>query len=656
MRLLVTLLALLSLAAQAHAATPRSLRDFRSVAISPDGTRIASIEGNAPAGGGSPAIFELVIRDADGGDLRHIRMPCGAVPGCTPFDAVWAPDGRHVVFVLSTPDSFDNAVYSVDAAGGAPGRVLAFGGTIATLRFGLDGTLAMLVTAGATKAPGATAPGAVVVGDLDTTVQEERIAVLRDGKLSFASPPDLYVYEYDWLKDGSGFVGTAAPGDGDQNWWSAKLYAFDVATAGARVIYTPTSPQQQLAGPVVSPDGKQVAFVGGLMSDFDAVGGDAFLLSLDDPDAEARNVTQGWTSTVISLGWACDGTSLRAGLQAGSSFQMATLAPTLRPAPISVEYSGEEQLQAGDEFVSVSCRTGRAATIHEGYAAPPEIAVGPIETWHDVTSRNVGVMTPAAARTLSVSWQRDGFAEQGWLLLPKTAPAGGFPMITLVHGGPGAAHTPYFIGPGLIRDLVGAGYAVFLPNPRGSFGQGEAFTAAIVKNIGHGDLPDLLDGIDAAERAAPIDDHRLGIGGWSYGGYMAMFAPTQTNRFRAAYAVAGISDWLSYYGQTGITGWMIPFFGASAYDDPAIYARSSPLTFIKQSHTPTALFVGQRDIECPPPQTVGLWHALRYFRVPTNAVVYAGEGHHFHDPVHVADLSRRILGWFDTYLTVPRGP
>jgi dipeptidyl aminopeptidase/acylaminoacyl peptidase len=393
-----------------------------------------------------------------------------------------------------------------------------------------------------------------------------------------------------------------------------------------------------------------VAFVGGLMSDFAAVGGDAFVLPLDDPQATARNVTPGWNSTVVSLGWACDGTDLRAGLQAGSSFQMATLATVTRPAPVSIEYSGEEQLQAGDEFVSVACRTGQATTIHQGYAAPSEIAVGPIGKWRDVTRRNVGVMAPAAARTLSVAWQRDGFAEQGWLLLPKAPPPGGFPMVMLVHGGPGAAHTPYFIGPGLIRDLLHAGYALFLPNPRGSFGQGEAFTTAIVKNIGHGDLPDLLDGIDAAERAAPIDDHRLGIGGWSYGGYMAMFAPTQTDRFRAAYAVAGIYDWVSYYGQTGITGWLLPFFGASAYDDPAIYARSSPLTFIKQAHTPTALFVGQRDIECPPPQTIGFWRALRYFGVPTNAVVYAGEGHHFHDPVHVADMNRRIIGWFDTYL------
>jgi dipeptidyl aminopeptidase/acylaminoacyl peptidase len=119
---------------------------------------------------------------------------------------------------------------------------------------------------------------------------------------------------------------------------------------------------------------------------------------------------------------------------------------------------------------------------------------------------------------------------------------------------------------------------------------------------------------------------------------------------RAAYAVAGISDWQSYYGETGIGGWMIPFFGASVYDDPAVYARSSPIAFVRQTHTPTLLAVGQDDIECPPPQTIEFWHALHDLGVPTNAIVYAGEGHHLSDPAHVADLSRRIIGWFDAHL------
>ncbi len=650
MRFLITLLAASLLAIQAHAATPRPARAFFSVAIAPDGGHIASIEGDTPPGGGAPSIVDLVIRNADGTGRRNISLPCGRVPECTPSDAVWAADSRHVAFVLRTPDSHDHSVYVADVTDGRPVRVLAFDGTIGTLRYGPDGTLAMLATADATKELGAVAPGAAVVGDLDAAVQEQRIAVLHNGALTYVSPPNLYVYEFDWLRDGHGFVGTAAPGDGDQNWWVARLYSFD-ATGAPHLLYAPPNPQQQITLPTVSPDGKRLAFVGGLMSDFDSVAGDAFVLRLDDPNAAPVNVTQGWNRSVISLAWGCDGTHLRAGLQADSQTQMGALAAAAQPAPLSIDYDGQEQLQAGDELVSVACATGTVATIHQGFTDPPEIAVGPMGKWRDVTHDNVGILPPAAAKTQSISWQRDGFTQQGWLLLPKNPPPpSGLPMITLVHGGPGEAHTPYFYGPGLIRDLLNAGYALFLPNPRGSFGQGEAFVTALVRQIGHGDLPDILAGIDAAERAAPIDDHRLGIGGWSYGGFMAMFAPTQTDRFRAAYAVAGISDWQSYYGQTGITGWMIPFFGASVYEDPAIYARSSPITFITHTHTPTFLAVGQRDIECPPAQTIEFFHALRTLGVPTNAIIYAGEGHHFHDPAHVADLSRNIIAWFGTYL------
>src|SRR5207244_10428490 len=125
------------------------------------------------------------------------------------------------------------------------------------------------------------------------------------------------------------------------------------------------------------------------------------------------------------------------------------------------------------------------------------------------------------------------------------------------------------------------------------------------------------------------DGERIGILGWSYGGYMAMWAVTQTSRFKAAVAGAGIVNWQSYYGQNRIDQWMLPFFGASVYDDPAVYAKSSPITFIKNVKTPTSVVVGQFDAECPSPQSFEFWHALKTLNVPPSMVFYAAEGHHF---------------------------
>jgi dipeptidyl aminopeptidase/acylaminoacyl peptidase len=119
---------------------------------------------------------------------------------------------------------------------------------------------------------------------------------------------------------------------------------------------------------------------------------------------------------------------------------------------------------------------------------------------------------------------------------------------------------------------------VLLPNPRGSYGQGELFTRANVKDFGRGDLRDILAGVKKVTDTLPVDPLRIGITGWSYGGYMTMWAITQTRAFHAAVAGAGIANWQSYYGQNGIDQWMIPYFGTSVYDDPAVYAQSSPIT------------------------------------------------------------------------------
>ena len=172
------------------------------------------------------------------------------------------------------------------------------------------------------------------------------------------------------------------------------------------------------------------------------------------------------------------------------------------------------------------------------------------------------------------------------------------------------------------RPFSALGYFVFMPNPRGSYGQGEKFTQANVKDFGYGDLRDVLAGVDVLEKRFPIDKQRVGLTGWSYGGFMTMFGVTQTNRFKAAVAGAGISNWQSYYGENSIDQWMVPFFGATVYDDPAVYAKSSAINYIKQVKTPTLVVVGDRDGECPAPQSFEFWHALRAEGVKTQLVIY----------------------------------
>jgi dipeptidyl aminopeptidase/acylaminoacyl peptidase len=630
----------------------RLVHRFLQVELSPNAAWVASVEGDSPPSGFYPPVRELVIRRVRDGAALKIALPCGAVAQCWPGSPAWTPDGKHLSFSLRTPGSHARSVYTVGADGSGLAKVLDFSGTIEDLKYGRDGRLAMLATENAGKEVGATEAGTPVAGDLDAPTAEQRIATIEKGAMRWASPPDLYVYEYDWRPGAKGFVGTAAPGNGDDNWWSAKLYAFTDggtgagtgANAPARVLYAPTDLRQQIAAPRVSRDGSSVAFIAGIMSDFGSTGGDVYTLPLDG--GPAVNVTPAMRASATALDWSCDG-RLRAQLLAGDKTQLVDLGTGGGPAAPQVLWNAQESLSNGDRYASSACPSGAIAAEHESFTDAPEILVGTPGHWRYLTASNAGLRLPA--RVKSIWWQNDGFDVQGWLLLPEHSSAS-LPMVTIVHGGPAAAAVPSFTGPGLSSSLLERGYAVFRPNPRGSYGQGERFTLANVRDFGYGDLRDIESGIDAAAKAAPIDTQRLGLTGGSYGGFMTMWAVTQTDRFKAAVAAAGISNWLSYYGENGIDAWMLPYFGASAYEDPAIYARSSAINYIRKVKTPTFEYVGERDIECPAPQTQEFWHALKALNVPTSVMIYPGEGHGLRDPAHSADAMQRTLDWFDRYL------
>ncbi len=640
--------------ASALAASPVQ-RDYLELAMSPDGRFVASVEGDELPTGGSPVVRQLVIRSTDGQAEHVVALPCGAQPQCWPGSPAWTPDGTRLAFALRTPGSHARTVLQVHADGSGLTQLLAFDGTIQGLRYAKTGALAMLATAGATKELGATEAGVPATGDLDAASPSQRIAMLEPGqdRLRWVSRDGLFVYEYDWLPDASGFVGTAAPGDGDRNWWIAKLMAFDISgadtVAGERVIFAPRDPRQQLATPRVSPDGRRVAVIVGLMSDFGSTGGDIFSVPL--AGGAATNLAPRLPASVTEIDWRCDG-HLAATVLAGDQMQRVDFGDGSAPSMGRVAWSAAVDL---GQASLAGCASRREAAVIEGFDAAPEIQVREGGAYTPLTHRNAALASRIEAH--SVTWHDDGFTLQGWLLLPpKSArPAGArLPMIVRIHGGPAAASRPSFVGPGLKSRLLDRGYAIFLPNPRGSFGQGDAFTQANVKDFGGGDLRDILAGVDAAIQAWPIDGDRLGITGHSYGGFMTMWAVTQTSRFKAAVAGAGLANWQSYYGENDIVEWMTPYFGASVYADPAVYAKSSPINFITRVRTPVLSYVGEADIECPAPQTLEFGRALHVLGVPSATVVYPGEGHAIRDPAALADIEQRTLAWFDRYLAPAR--
>jgi len=620
-------------------ASPPGLHDFKSIAIAPDGKQVAAIE-TLDDGSDSDAPASLVIRDPQGGAVT-LPLPCTAGPECKVSSPVWGSDGR-LSFLVAQPKAGVTEIETREPTGNVH-PVLKFEGTLDRLRYGPGNRLAVLATPKAHKEVGRAEAGAPLVGDIGGEADEQRIALLEGGALRFVSPPDLYVYEYDFVRSG-GFVGTAAPGDGDSQWWVAKLYLFD--DAGSRVVFAP-GPQEQLASPVVSPDGKRVAFIGGWMSDFGSTGGDAYVLRLDQPGAAPVNLTPGLHATVTSVDWQC-GVGLTGLLLAGDTVSVARL-DGVNSKPL---WSGTESLGGGPGG-GLSCGPHGIAAVTSSFASPPEIVAGTMGHWRPITHVNAGTTTAFTAR--SVNWRNDDLDVQGWLLQPSGGTAGGKrPLIVLVHGGPEAAATNHFLPPlNIARVLLDAGWSVFEPNYRGSFGQGEAFAAASIQDLGGGDWRDVLSGVDAAEQVAPIDDSRLGIMGGSYGGYMAMWAITQTHRFRAAVSHAGVSDWLSLEGEAPQAGSDQVNFGGSVYDDDTPYLRASPITHMRGVATPTLITVGERDLECPMPQSEEFYTALQALGVPAEFHVYPEEGHALRKAADRSDFRRRTVAWFQRWFSAP---
>jgi len=618
------------------------LHQYGGLVIAPAGDAVASVETQQEPDALAASHGAIVVRRSGDGQILSRIDPCKA---CDYSNLAYGPDG--LLAFVARDRRLGTASLMVQQ-GRAARRLATINGLAADPRWSPDGkSIALLVTIGAQKETGAVQAGTRQVGEIGESSDEKRIAIVpvAGGTLRTVSPPDRFVYEFAWTPDGTGFVATTAKGNGDVNWWVATIDAIDASTGAVRTIAAPAT---QANFPRISPDGRTVAFIGGLMSDYGSVGGDIWTVPF--AGGVATDITPGYRGTFTSLLWGDGG--MRATALLGD--QAAVVPVDAANGPGQPLWTARVEVDAQDARVALA-QGGMMAMIAQDYEHGPAIFAGPVAAPVQITTDNNAYRPIVTAR--SITWRSGGHDVQGWLLAPRTAkaPDGKAPMITVVHGGPASAVRPEFVWKGEDAALIAAGYWLFYPNPRGSYGQGEAFVQANRRDFGGGDLKDILAGIDAVEQVAPIDDNRLGLKGHSYGGFMAMWANTQTSRFKAIHAGAGISDWISYYGTNGINTWMIPYFGKSLYEDVKPYWDISAIQFIDKARTPTLITVGERDIEVPPTQSVEYWNGLKAHGVPTSLVIYPDEGHGFHDPAHIADERRRVVEWFDRYLKGKEG-
>jgi dipeptidyl aminopeptidase/acylaminoacyl peptidase len=639
--------------------TLHKTRTPMQAALSPDATAVAwSVR--TPQG---TQLHLTSISDTSSANDK-ILTPANSPTSCGSSQPTWSPNGESLAFLSTCTSDADkqSQIFLWSRRSGQIRQVTHLTGNIEDLTWSPDGkAIAFLFVENATRDAGALAamkPWSGVIGEDGIEVQGVAVLTVATSKVVQVTPSTLHVFEFDWAPDSKRIAYVAANPPGENNWWVAQLYTQTIASTGRSSATDPHSILDtnhlagplhglQIANPKWSPDGKRIAFIGGIMSDQGSTGGDIY--SMPATGGTPSNIMPDKSVSAAWFDWASPSAIRYVAHRGGGYVISAYNVDSLNPLPESGE-AYQQSLWAGKDVLSLS-RSGAYAFISSSYATPPEVFVsrGPTRSLIQVSHLNTD-LKPTWGKAESIDWDNDGFHVQGWLLYPANYdPAKKYPMIVDVHGGPSAAVTPHWpsVGYGAVP-FSALGYFVFMPNPRGSYGQGEKFTQANIKDFGYGDLSDILSGMDLLEKRLPIDKSREGLTGWSYGGFMTMFGVTQTNRFHAAVAGAGISNWKSYYGENSIDQWMLPFFGASVYDDPAIYAKSSAIEYIKNVKTPTLVVVGDRDGECPAPQSFEFWHALRAEGVKTQLVVYPDEGHHFADPAHQRDVLERALNWFET--------
>ena len=357
-----------------------------------------------------------------------------------------------------------------------------------TPRYSPDGAkVAVLYIEDMPRVAGPLQPMTPLAGVVGEKIFEQRIAVVDPGttKVTKVTPPDVYIYEYDWTPDSKGWVAIAAYGSGDNNWWIARLYVVNEDNGHLREIY---KPKWQIAEPHVSPDGKSVAFIEGLMSDEGLTGGDVHILPVKG--GSARNLTPGIKASPSCLAWTgADRISIVANVDGTSGYGVVTGAGYHEGSSWE-GWTGEELIGTSTEAWVPSASFSRdgsaSAVVRQSANTAPEVWVGPTGAWKQITHLNQDVR-PNWGESRNVHWMSGDTRIQGWLMLPKDFdPAKKYPLIVSVHGGPSWACTSKWQAGGM-GDMTSAsllGWFVLCPNPRGSYGQREAFTQGNVKDSG----------------------------------------------------------------------------------------------------------------------------------------------------------------------------
>jgi dipeptidyl aminopeptidase/acylaminoacyl peptidase len=600
------------------------------VALSPDGSRIA---------------FGVSASFREQGKLIETRLWTGDVDGeLRPGEAGtlprFSPDGSRLAFASDRGHQGRMSLWVDDRELGE------VAGSVEDIHWSPDGTR-LLVLAADLGADRAGADSATKIEEAGAEAPDPKVfrpakfwrrlwlVDAASGETQDVTPEGVNVFEVGWAGGKAVAVCTDEPSE--SAWYDAWLGFIDLDACTFERVHTP---KWQLQAPRISPGG-QVAFVEGLSSDRGTLTGTVHVLG---QGAVAPELHATWVE------WADEDTLWVAGWREAGSF-----AGHLSLDGSYLKLVGGN-LTLGDRFnprFAASADGSRIAMPLETPEEPPEVVLIEDGERRKLTSLNAHL----APQLADVEWRDyrwtsfDGLEIQGLLALPRKRGDGPLQLVVNVHGGPtGCWSWEFAPGRGSPQLWASEGVATFLPNVRGSVGRGPEFAEANLGDMGGGDLQDILTGVEALVGDGIAAFDRIAITGGSYGGFMACWAVTQTDRFAAAMPFAVVTDWVSFHFTTNIGQFDRLYLQADPLDADGEYTKRSPLYHAAKCKTPTLILHGEDDLCTPLPQAVEFYNALVEAGCETELVVYPREGHGWTEREHQIDAWNRVRGWLARHL------
>jgi len=576
---------------------------------SPDGKWIAFLSNRPAPMSGSPADKrQLYVMPVNGGEAQQVTKMENGVDG---FD--WAPDSKRIAISAAAPET--KAMKD---------RKDTFG-DYHVIHADYEMTHLWLVDVPRADAAGRT-----------PTPAEPKLLTQGD---SFS------VNSFEFSPDGTRIAFSAQRDPDLISGFSEDIYTVTVADGAVKKLVDTPGPD---GNPHWSPDGAQIAFTTSNGSKYFFYT-DQRIAVVDSNGGTPRVLTLAFDEDPDLLVWASEGIYFSA-LQKMSS-QLFLLDPKT-DAVKKIDTPGTEiaiQFSISKDFRHMAYRGTGANQYSEIYAS--DLPAGtPMKLTHSGEQLS-GFDT---AKREVIQWKSgDGTVIEGVLYKPADfSPTKKYPLLVVIHGGPTGIDMPMIVADRYypMERFVARGALILRPNYRGSAGYGEKFRSLNVRNLGVGDYADVISGVDYLISQGYVDKDRVGSMGWSEGGYISAFITTSSDRFKAVSVGAGISDWITYYANTDITPFTPQYLHATPWDDPQIYAKTSPITYIAKAKTPTLIQHGGADRRVPLPNSFELRQALEDHGVPVKMVVYDGFGHPINKPKQQRAVMEENENWFDHYI------